>query len=76
MSFLFLGTCWISECGCPGAFLESWCDESSTSHRITTSDWCMESEANCNACHGVWCTGAAEDDTESSGNFVHKCSNH
>jgi hypothetical protein len=45
-------------CGCPGAFLESWCDETSTSHKITT-DWCVESESNCGTCQGVWCTGSS-----------------
>ena len=59
----FSGICGISECGCPGAYLESWCDETKTN-----GAWCSQSESNCAGCHGgVWCTGAASDDTESSG---------
>ena len=55
----------MSACGCPGAFLESWCDETSTIHKKL--GWAAESESNCVGSSGAWCTGAANDDTESSG---------
>jgi hypothetical protein len=51
----FLGNCYIAECGCPGAFLEDWCDKT----KLAGTDWCRESESNCNlgGCGGTWCTG-------------------
>ena len=48
----FLGNCFIPECGCPGAFLQPWCDET----KQVSIAWCQKSESNCKSCTGTWCT--------------------
>ena len=60
----FLGNCWISDCGCPGAFLQSWCDENNPQHQM--SPVCGASKSNCISCGGTWCTGETTT-TEASG---------
>lgn len=44
------GACYISQCGCPNNFQESWCNDA---HRYS-DDHCSKKE-NCNGCSGVWC---------------------
>ncbi|KRX05782.1 hypothetical protein PPERSA_02314 [Pseudocohnilembus persalinus] len=51
------GSCYISQCGCPGSFIEDWC--SSDSQLVST--WCQEKEENCAQCDGVWCS---DDDSQ------------
>ena len=63
---LFLGTCYVSACGCPDAFLESWCDETNPDELKLTDNWCEESEPNCVGCGGAWCTVDASGDTKST----------
>merc|ERR1712187_741165 len=46
-------SCYIAQCGCPGAFKEKWC---LPSHYID-SKWCQQDSSNCEgACNGHWCT--------------------
>lgn len=49
------GACYISQCGCPNNFKESWCSE--TSHRYVDNH-CSKKE-NCLSCSGAWCPFAA-----------------
>ena len=48
-----LGECYISQCGCPGSFTQTWCEE--TNAKIT-SPWCGENADNCGSCSGTYCT--------------------
>merc|ERR1711972_1112068 len=46
------GACFIFQCGCPDSFKESWCHPS---HHQIMSDFCRESQSNCETCIGSWC---------------------
>jgi hypothetical protein len=47
-----LSDCYISQCGCPGSFLQTWCMEANAK---VTSPWCGENEGNCGSCGGTYC---------------------
>ena len=46
------GKCYKGECGCPGNFLMSWCDEDSAPQ---LGPFCEESSVQCGKCGGEWC---------------------
>jgi hypothetical protein len=57
------GGCYISECGCPGSYLQTWCESSTT---LVQSDWCQEQENRCTTnCGGTWCAGTCDGDSSS-----------
>lgn len=47
------GECYISQCGCPESYAESWCSEENAK---ISDDWCAASESNCMNCNGQYCT--------------------
>jgi len=44
--------CFISSCGCPGEFAESWC---TLDNSVMSGEWCSASEDQCGTCGGVFC---------------------
>jgi len=46
--------CYIAECGC-APFRQPWCH--ADAHQLT--NWCAQSESNCQACNGAWCTSSS-----------------
>merc|ERR1719450_326950 len=46
------GACFVSQCGCPDAFKESWCTVESHEMQDT---FCGGSQQNCETCNGAWC---------------------
>merc|ERR1719392_232764 len=46
------GACFISQCGCPDAFKESWCTVESHEMQDT---FCGQNQQNCETCNGAWC---------------------
>jgi len=47
--------CFISECGCPGSFLQAWCTEENAALGHSDSSYCHLSEQGCLSCNGMWC---------------------
>ena len=47
--------CFIQECGCPGSFKQTWCDDENV---MVDDIWCSDSEENCKQCDGVMCSTA------------------
>jgi len=45
------GSCFISDCGCPDEFKQSWC----TLDHTASSGYCQENQQNCETCNGSWC---------------------
>ncbi|KRX07530.1 hypothetical protein PPERSA_11079 [Pseudocohnilembus persalinus] len=45
------GVCYIEQCGCPEAFLATWCGDASQ----LADPWCQKNDSNCGNCAGVWC---------------------
>jgi len=50
------GACYMNLCGCPGAYLEPWCDHMQQ-EPLVHSEWC-QIEENCDRCAGTWCSGS------------------
>merc|ERR1719450_1978576 len=46
------GACFISQCGCPDSFKESWCTVESHEMQDT---FCGQNQQNCETCNGAWC---------------------